>query len=660
MGRGKYIVEDVPKSMHLNKGVSRNKANVEAEAGETMVTRNDVTNDKQLVAIGGKSHAQGGTPLSVPEGTAIYSDKLKIKDPTVLKFFNESGKKEKTFAELSKKYDISTMKEKLDDPLVDKITKDSLTKSIDDATFKLSALFTMQEFHEKKGAPEQHSKHFEPFMERMRMSYEDILGTSKNESPQFAPIEKAHEGTETHTHRPGEGDDYPIEQRYKKEGVDRLNFFRKIYGLELIPESKIGDKTYIDKAAGEYRDAFVKNIALTVDYNLNRNNDPEKSDRPTNKMQRALLEKFKPANPAIGFTNAELQKLYDNGDIDDNFIVEGFNDDLWTYRAAYTNVVDVTPDEMKTLKPLLEKEGIKEADGNIYLWKGNDLYEAYRTNADGTITKVEPDPEIVDKLHKWNYKPMDEASVANQNPDFRWDHRRALAQARKNKNNIPRLAPFSVVPETSFVDQAYYNPDQALAAVQSMVSNMGTKQAMFAPQQGQTANFLAGQQFDVIARTIGDYEDKNVNAYNQESLTNTQIANQASERLARSIEGHHDKTTILQQEYANARKNVDNNIAENEIAMWRERANRVNLENTIGEQYRTDPNTGFHKFVKGKDYYPNEDKSKDMAATWQDLREKIPSASDADITRMVVTMHGGKYEVQKDESIPPNESQYKY
>jgi hypothetical protein len=182
---------------------------------------------------------------------------------------------------------------------------------------------------------------------------------------------------------------------------------------------------------------------------------------------------------------------------------------------------------------------------------------------------------------------------------------------------------------------------------------------MFAPQQAQLANFLAGQQFDTIAKAIGQYEDKNVAAYNREQTINTQIANRANQRLAKAIEGHHDKTTVLKQEYANAIRNADNNIAENEIAMWNERRNRLNLEATIGEQFATDPDTGLHEFQVGKDFFPSQGAEKSIADTWSELRQQLPEASESEITDMAMAIHSGKYEVRRN-NTNSRETQYRF
>jgi hypothetical protein len=42
--------------------------------------------------IGGKKHSKGGTPLNVPEGSFIFSDYLKEKNPDVFKLLNKPFK----------------------------------------------------------------------------------------------------------------------------------------------------------------------------------------------------------------------------------------------------------------------------------------------------------------------------------------------------------------------------------------------------------------------------------------------------------------------------------------------------------------------------------------------------------------------------------------
>lgn len=675
MAGKRFKIEGLPKAedgMHVNQGVPRGEANVEAEKGETMITADDSSNRKELVSIGGEKHSNGGTPLDVPDGTAIFSDKLKVKNPALLKFFNETGKKPKTFAQISKKYNVSKLHEERGDENNDKITNDSLDKSIDDHTFKLSTLFTLQEFNEEKGSPEEHSKHFEAFMDRMNISYEDIFGTKGQQAPQQMgeQIPMGRYGTEVKFDRLPKADigdeinrlpPYDESRAYGKEGIAQLNPYLESYGISKLPEGA-PRSTIKAKIKEAQRKAVEANPQLIFDYmttDLDPTDDTYKSHRPNDKLQGimgSINSSISPSAEDGTYTNDDLKAMMDAGDISTDNVLDAYQDNKWWYRMVNSDIIEVDKETMAEKQKLLDERGIKQGDLQ-YLYISDGYYEAYKTKEDGSVVQVEADPAVVDELYKWEVDHMDATPERERNMDFLWSNKRATRQARKNKRNIPFLEPYSAVPDTQFVDQAYYNPDQAIAAIQSMVSTQGTKQAMFAPQQQQMANFMAGQQFEVIGKTIADYEDKNINAYNNEQLTNTQIANRASDRLSRAIEGHHDKYNVLKQEYANAMTAADNNIAENEIAMWQERADRLNLEATIGEQYAKDTRTGVHEFIKGKDFAPTSGTETDIMATFQDIKNQTPGISDEIAYKLAAGKHSGKYDVQFD-NHPQGGQQY--
>jgi hypothetical protein len=667
MGTKRYQIESAP-GMHTTQGVDRKLANVEAEKGETMLTTDGVSNEKILVGIGGKKHSNGGTPLNAEKGTAIFSDSLKIKDPMILKFFNENGKKPKTFAQLSKKYDVTNDQEKLTDEGIDNITKASLEKNVDNSAFKLSALFTMQEFHEKKGSPEEHSKHFEPFIERMGIDYENIFGSPQQSqvqqvegaSPQqptpegqpefkyggyvIEELPKATAGAEIVMAPP-----YDESHAYESEGIERLNDYLKSYGLSELPldAPKSVVKT---KMAEIQRKVVADNPELVLDYMTTDDEGTTKSHRPNKKLQRIMStykDKFPPTGDDGTYTNDDLKKMMANDLITTDNISDAYQDGKWWYRMVNSDITDISKTEMDKLTATEQYKNAPEQGGLKYIHQGDGYYKAYKTKEDGTVVEVEADPAVVDELYKWDIEPMEVTPETEKNMDFLWSNKRALKQARKNKRNIPYLEPFTATPDTNYVQQAYYNPDQAINAIQSMVNTQGTKQAMFAPQQQQTANFLANQQFDLMGKVIGQYEDKNVDAFNREQTMNTQIANRAAERLASAITGHHDKTTTLKQNFANAMTAADNNIAENEIAMWQERADRLNMEGTIGEQYAVDPNTGLIDFQKGKDFAPTNAPNKTVMDTYNEYLEMAPPGTDPDvIASLAKAHHSGKYDVQ--------------
>ena len=633
-------VESENMGMGTNNGVPRDQANVEAEKGETMVTTNGVSNQNKIVAIGGEKHSNGGTPLDVPEGTIIYSDKLKIKDPLILKFFNESGKKAKTFAQLSKKYDITKWGKELENEDNDSITNDSLEKNLDDGNFKLSALFAIQEFHEEKGAPEQHSKHFEPFMERMGIKYDQLFGTTEEGAGEQQPL-LAKDGMEVpfdslpsydagggttgkpaHAHRP-DGKHYdssdpgtqPYEATITEEG-------------RITPTGKLNFYSQREEPLEVYFDKWSSTLGKDV------------SKLSEKQLQAEIYDWSLKKNPEA---------------IRNMWLTYGLTAKGEKKSSLYSKTNDGVFEKGTLSNQMLADLKSAFVDGHFGVRQMDPLAEKIDENT--VIERIDPDAKVEDEDYDWELNNSIDGRPKQRNMDFRWDHKRALAQAVKNKTKIPRLAPFTPIPRSQGVDQIYYNPDQAIASIQSMVSNAGTKQAMFAPQQQQVSNFLAGQQFELMGKVIGQYEDKNVAAYNRESLTNTQIANRSAERLAGAIQGHHDKTTTLQQEYANARTNADNNIAENEIAMWNERRNRMNLEATIGEQFVTDPNTGLHRLARTKDLGPGSGGSQDIADIYSDIQSRVPpGTSSTDITRMAMAVMKGDYTMGED--IVPNKDNY--
>jgi len=102
--------------------VPKDRANIEAEGGETVLT--DLTNDGQfgLYNITGPRHSAGGVPMFLPEQSFIYSDTEKMKfTKDELADFGINTKKRMSPAKLSKKYEINDYYAHLESPYADKI-----------------------------------------------------------------------------------------------------------------------------------------------------------------------------------------------------------------------------------------------------------------------------------------------------------------------------------------------------------------------------------------------------------------------------------------------------------------------------------------------------------------------------------------------------------
>jgi hypothetical protein len=137
------------------KPVPEEYANLEAEKNETAYGDLDGDGNLEHMVIGGKRHSEGGTPLSLPNGTFIFSDtkKMRIKDPEVLAYFGLKAKSGGyTPAEIAKRYDINKYKALMEDPLADPLNKDTAQLMVKNYNKKLGYLAIVQE--SMKGFPQ--------------------------------------------------------------------------------------------------------------------------------------------------------------------------------------------------------------------------------------------------------------------------------------------------------------------------------------------------------------------------------------------------------------------------------------------------------------------------------------------------------------------------
>jgi len=156
---GRRVYTDMPESNsesvtnHIGP-VPESMATIEAEKGETILTDVDDDGMKEHMIIGGKRHADGGTPLAANPGDFVFSDtkKMAIKNPTLLALFNKTPKKGGvTPAAIAKQYDINKYKAVLQDDNADAISKKTAEMMIDNYNKKLAMLSLVQEA--QKGFP---------------------------------------------------------------------------------------------------------------------------------------------------------------------------------------------------------------------------------------------------------------------------------------------------------------------------------------------------------------------------------------------------------------------------------------------------------------------------------------------------------------------------
>lgn len=159
--------------------IPREKANLEAEGGETVMTDLVGINIPQHYNIKGPRHAQGGVPMSLPDNSFVFSDfnEMKIDDPDMLAKFGKTvkkGGKGKGFtpADIAKQYDINKYIEILQDPNSDAIDKKTAELMIKNYNLKLGALGLAQEA--KKGFEDGVPEISTPYMEHVGITERDL------------------------------------------------------------------------------------------------------------------------------------------------------------------------------------------------------------------------------------------------------------------------------------------------------------------------------------------------------------------------------------------------------------------------------------------------------------------------------------------------------
>lgn len=131
-------------------GVPRDKANIEAEGGETVLT--DLNNDNQfgLYNITGPRHSKGGVPMFLPEQSFIYSDTDKMKfNPEELAEYGIETKLKMTPAQVSKRYELNKYYGSMKDQFADDITARSSELMLKKNMMGLSKLAFGQELKKK-------------------------------------------------------------------------------------------------------------------------------------------------------------------------------------------------------------------------------------------------------------------------------------------------------------------------------------------------------------------------------------------------------------------------------------------------------------------------------------------------------------------------------
>lgn len=220
----KRIYTDMPAAKsdevsHTLQPVDRSKANIEAEKGETAWGDLDGDGALEHMNIGGQRHVDGGTPLSVPEGTFIFSDTkdMTIKDEKVLKMFSmAANKKGYTPAEIAKKYEVNKYKAIIEDPAADEMRKATAQLMVKSYQKKLAQLALIQE--QMKGFPQGIPDVAKKVMPELR-----DMESPKQQANQQMPQQQDNEQMQVPQEQPQEAQ--PVGQGMAYGGASRLGMY---------------------------------------------------------------------------------------------------------------------------------------------------------------------------------------------------------------------------------------------------------------------------------------------------------------------------------------------------------------------------------------------------------------------------------------------------
>lgn len=678
MKKTRVKITGLPKAamgMNVNNtlpGTDRSNANVEAEKGETVFTNMSGDDMVEHYNIGGKKHGEGGTPLELDVNSYIFSDRLKIKDRKILEFFNEKGKN-KTIADIAKKYNLNEYKRILQDDDADRLAKKTAELNMNNAVEKLSALAIYQE--SLKGMPQGTAKIFTPFMEKTKMTIDDMLPTKALTAGITRPQPQMKFGGELPKYWGGgvwkdDGDatakaqfvyikdklqnnaDFKkaLKAEYDKAFDDKTNFNTEFWNKRNKIKRKTEEEVFTDFIEFQERNLIFKHHGKKVD---------ETAQSPYRK------------NGVLQTSNQELEKW-----ADELGVKMPKRDDAAAQQLsfiAFANLVDKQGSEYKdklgdVLKPFQKKLYGAQGEKNVSTLESSGISlvdGAYTNTSAGETSFFEPNKievktndkgkiEVDVKDEPSTYVPVKPTVPTIQTargfmPAPFWTQdinniNRALA----SKLAINKYSNF--VPGTNLqqADSAYYSPERAIAAINQQVQTGVDSSETFSGPQQQAANFaqMQGQAMAQVADTIGNYADKNVGIFNQTEQYNTQLANQKAMQDAAMQKAAHDERVTLNQNYDNAIQAAKDKIVSTYNAALTNRG-ETQAMNLLTPQYAVDPITGLTYFKPGAPLTPSTSGSTDLGSEFAELKKQMPNVSDETIAKMVI----GKQTVEKDDGI---------
>ena len=700
------------------KPINKKKATIEAEKGETIWTNynRNVDNLVELKAVGGKTHAKGGTPMDPPsageEGESssfIFSNnrKMIIKDPELLKYFGETGKGEKTPAEVSKKWldALATAKSILKDEYQDKIAKDSATLTMKNAAFNLSSLALWQE--SKKNFKDGMTDIFNPWFDKTHVTPEELFSVDAEQAEQATdaiqaafggPLNQAALGGDSQFLSLGGlkrfdlgGGNNGVIPEWKGKDEDLRKYFngnKEIAAQWQYLESLRDNPEFKKALFTEYNNAWTNSTIHGKDYgNAIKNKkwsaqgtEKEVMDNFLDMQKRNLALRAHGIEYAkIGQTSSDKNTSKYTNDflkgkgLENDLEIPG-SDKTAQEQASYIAFHQLAKNqntyskELQTVLSPFEAPKLGIADESTFnntaypLSKADGIYTdtttgqtaGFKGNPQAPIT-IKAAPEDVYK--KGTIKNLDPIPPSINPDGFRIQDINTMNRTFAAKRHIINIPEWQKASQFNLLEPQFDSPERKIAEANTLAAGAIRTAGAFGSQASTQAaiNSINAQVYAKAAGAIDDNSTKNIGLYNQVNQSNTQLANAKHAQESQEATNLWAQHATRVQNFVNSHEKADDAITAAINNAYTERSNRYNL-NVNSNYEKIDPLTGKIYLANAKPLDGRETSSEDVAQKYSDLKAKLPAGTDEKTVLAILKgQMSGDWKFKEDDILKPDE-----
>ena len=591
------------------------KANIEAEKGELILTK-----DFELYKINGKSHAKGGTPLSVNEGDFIFSKKLEAPGSSFNKIFgNFDEKKNYSYADVASRF-LKMNDHKVLSTDSNPIDRKTGVRMYEDYKNKLGMLAFLQEV--SKGLPNGIPSISAPMIDSL------VKSPMGMESPEAMPPQGMQLPTMDQEEPVEQGEEVPVaSDQFMKMGGPVLQKYwggggwgpskwkRKAYDptLEYLSYTN-PDKKYDIKTHEDYQNLVINDPVLFG--NLKQKYTASDEPMQITNLGRDMLKK-------AGVSNAEKIKYWGELPAEyqtDDFLKQQYVDKLAGYRAA--DIIPTNYKKGKVKEPFLERvfKRNEEAPYNERLNPNLDLDPEESQYRDLGYNTNE------------NLAMMNALGAMSSIPYFA-PTRMQNYGLQEGMGLAANLMPYNY---QSLINEANRSGMRGFDANNAFAGNPNIAAARNA--------MIAGQLAEQTSKIKGEEYNQNANLYNANQMQLAELASKIGQDKMQNAELYNNKVTQGRENLWANRK-----LANKEFIQELANANNNRtMRNTIDFLMQSkDPNyrfgnadlmSGFNQFADPFSYVAsaNKDSAGEVGTFIKELntlKEKFPNATDEQILR---------------------------